>query len=165
MAKKKTGRAAHKRAGRTKRTASRRAPRARRTTSSRRRLEGRTALLAPVNGAERKDIGGVRLEVGRAGAARVKRMIYPPGFRWSVHMKPAVGTDFCMHAHVGFLAHGRIHIEYPDGCVVEHDAPHIVAIEPGHDGWVVGQEPAVLIEFDFERDTIDRLGMPDSHRH
>lgn len=122
-------------------------------------------MLAPVNGAERKDIGSVRLEVGRAGAARVKRVIYPPGFRWSVHMKPVVGTEFCMHAHVGFLTHGRIHIEYPDGCVLEHVAPGIVAIEPGHDGWVVGKEPAVLIEFDFERDTVDRLGMPDSHRH
>ena len=60
---------------------------------------------------------------------------------------------------------GEIHIEYADGCVVEHKAPQIVAIEPGHDGWVVGREPVVLIEFDFERDTIRRLGMPESHRH
>jgi hypothetical protein len=92
-------------------------------------------------------------------------MIYPPGFRWSVDMKPHVGTDLCMHAHVGFLAHGEIHIEYADGCVVEHKAPQIVAIDPGHDGWVVGGEPVVLIEFDFEGDTVNRLGMPSSHRH
>jgi hypothetical protein len=118
-----------------------------------------------VTGAERRDIGGVRLEVGRAGAARVKRMVYQPGFRWSTHMKSIVGTDYCMHAHVGFLAQGEIHIEYPDGCVVEHRAPQIVAIEPGHDGWVVGREPVVLIEFDFERETVDRLGMPSAHRH
>jgi hypothetical protein len=122
-------------------------------------------LLAPVKGAERRDIGHVRLEVGRAGAARVKRMIYPVGFRWSVDMKPSVGTDLCMHAHVGFLARGEIHIEYADGCVVEHRAPQIVAIEPGHDGWVVGNEPVVLIEFDFEGDTVRRLGMPDAHQH
>ena len=121
--------------------------------------------LAPVKGAERREIGGVRLEVGRAGDARVKRMIYPPGFRWSVDMKPIVGTALCMHAHVGFLAQGEIHIEYPDGCVVEHKAPQIVAIDPGHDGWVVGREPVVLIEFDFEGDTIRRLGVPDAHRH
>jgi hypothetical protein len=121
--------------------------------------------LVAVKGAERREVGGVRLEVGRAGAARVKRMIYPAGFRWSVDMKPIVGTALCMHAHVGFLAGGEIHIEYPDGCVVEHKAPQIVAIEPGHDGWVVGNEPAVLIEFDFERDTVRRLGMPDVHRH
>ena len=122
-------------------------------------------LLDAVKGAERRTIGHVRLEVGRAGAARVKRMVYPSGFRWSVDMKPIVGTDLCMHAHVGFLARGEIHIEYADGCVVEHRAPQIVAIEPGHDGWVVGNEPVVLIEFDFEGDTVRRLGMPDAHRH
>ena len=80
-------------------------------------------------------------------------------------MKPSVGTELCMHAHVGFLARGEIHVEYADGCVVEHKAPQVVAIAPGHDGWVVGKEPAVLIEFDFERDTIGRLGMPTSHHH
>jgi hypothetical protein len=123
------------------------------------------ALLAPVTGAAKRDIGHVQLEVGRAGAARVKRMIYPPGFHWLVDMKPVVGTDLCMHAHVGFLARGEIHIEYADGCIVEHKAPQIVAIEPGHDGWVVGKEPVVLIEFDFEGDTVSRLGMPSEHRH
>jgi hypothetical protein len=123
------------------------------------------ALLAAVKGATHRYVGHVRLDVGRAGAARIKRMIYPPGFRWSKDMKPVVGTDLCMHAHAGFLARGEIHIEYADGCVVEHKAPQIVAIEPGHDGWVVGKEPVVMIEFDFEGDTVNRLGMPDSHRH
>jgi hypothetical protein len=136
-----------------------------RSKSSRRRPTAPEPLLAAVKGAERRNIGHVRLEVGRAGAARVKRMIYPAGFRWSVDMKPIVGTDLCMHAHVGFLARGEIHIEYADGCIVEHKAPQIVAIEPGHDGWVVGDEPVVLIEFDFEGDTVRRLGMPDAHRH
>jgi hypothetical protein len=123
------------------------------------------ALLAAVKGATHRYLGHVRLDVGRAGGARVKRMIYPAGFRWSKDMKPVVGTDLCMHAHVGFLARGEIHIEYADGCVVEHRAPQIVAIEPGHDGWVVGKDSVVLIEFDFEGDTVGRLGMPDAHRH
>jgi len=122
-------------------------------------------LVARVKGAERRVIGTVRLEVGKAGGARVKRMIYPAGFRWSTDMKPIVGTELCMHAHAGFLARGEIHIEYADGCVVEYRAPQIVAIEPGHDGWVVGKEPVVIIEFDFEGDTVARLGMPDAHRH
>lgn len=125
----------------------------------------RTAPLDPVRGADHRMVGRVRIDVGRAGAARVKRVVYPAGFRWSKDMKPVSGTDRCMHAHVGFLASGQIHIEYADGCVVEHKAPQIVAIEPGHDGWVVGREPAVLIEFDFERDTVARLGMPAVHRH
>ena len=106
-----------------------------------------------------------RLDIVPAGAARVKRMIYPAGFRWSKAMKPIVGTDRCMHAHVGFLARGEIHIEYGDGCVVEFKAPQVVAIDPGHDGWVVGKDPVVLIEFDFERETVSKLGMPAEHRH
>jgi hypothetical protein len=141
------------------------AARAQRRKTPPRRPKAVDPLFAPVKGAERREVGHVRLEVGRAGAARVKRMIYPPGFRWSVDMKPSVGTDLCMHAHVGFLASGEIHIEYSDGCVVEHKAPQIVSIEPGHDGWVVGKKPVVLIEFDFEKDTVSRLGMPDAHRH
>ena len=123
------------------------------------------ALLATVKGATHRYIGHVRLDVGPAGAARVKRMIYPPGFHWAKDMKPVTGTELCMHAHVGFLARGEIHIEYADGSIVEHKAPHIVAIDPGHDGWVVGNEPAVMIEFDFAGDTVNRLGMPDAHRH
>jgi len=122
-------------------------------------------LFAAVKGAERRDVGRVRLEVGRAGAARVKRLIYPPGFHWAKDMRPVVGTELCMHAHVGFLVHGEIHIEYADGCVVEHKAPQIIAIEPGHDGWVVGKEAVVLIEFDFEGDTVAKLGMPAKHEH
>jgi hypothetical protein len=122
-------------------------------------------LLAPLHQGERREIGGVEMDVVLAGACRVKRVTYPIGFRWSTHMKAIVGTDFCMHAHVGFLARGRIYIQYADGCKAEFVAPCVVTIEPGHDGWVVGDEPAVLIEFDFERETISRLGMPEVHQH
>jgi hypothetical protein len=124
-----------------------------------------TVLAARVKGAERRRVGTVTLEVTRAGTGRVKRMVYPAGFRWSKHMKAIVGTDLCMHAHVGFLVHGQFHFEYPDGCTLDFRAPQIVAVEPGHDGWVVGKEPAVLIEFDFEEETVVRLGMPIAHRH
>src|SRR5262245_39816188 len=140
-------------------------PAAKKRRATARKKNAADALLATVKGATHRYLGHVRLDVGPAGAARVKRMIYPPGFHWAKDMKPVVGTDLCMHAHVGFLARGEIHIEYADGCIVEHKAPQIVAIEPGHDGWVVGKEPVVLIEFDFERDTVQRLGMPEAHRH
>lgn len=122
-------------------------------------------LLAPMKGAESREVGGVRLDVVRAGIGRVKRTVYMPGFRWSTHMKAIVGTDLCRHAHVGFLARGQIHIRYGDGCSLEFSAPQAVVIEPGHDGWVVGSEPAVLIEFDFEGDTARRFGMAEVHEH
>jgi hypothetical protein len=135
------------------------------SASVRRKKPATEPVIAPVRGAERRQVGHVRLEVGRAGAARVKRLIYPAGFHWAKDMKSVVGTDLCMHAHVGFLVQGEIHIEYADGCVVEFKAPQVVAIDPGHDGWVVGNSPVVMVEFDFERDTISRTGMPDAHRH
>ena len=122
-------------------------------------------LLAPIPGADHRTVGGVEMDIVRAGNGRVKRLVYPPGFRWSTHMKSMVGTELCMHAHVGFLARGQVRIEYPDGCARDFAAPQVLAIEPGHDGCVLGGEPAVLIEFDFESETVQRLGMPDSHRH
>ncbi|MEZ5292775.1 MAG: hypothetical protein R2745_16965 [Vicinamibacterales bacterium] len=122
-------------------------------------------LTAPMPGADSRQIGGMQLDIVKTGAARVKRAIYPTGFRWATHMKPVTGTDVCMHGHVGFLARGRIHVHFPDGCVTEYEAPAALAIEPGHDAWVMGDEPAVIIEVDFEGDTIARLGLPDGHRH
>ena len=121
-------------------------------------------LLAPIKGADPRVVAGVTLDIAPAGSGRVKRVIYPKGFRWSRDMKPQVGTDLCMHAHVGFLVRGRIHIEYADGCVEEFVAPAAMAIQPGHDGWVEGDEDAVMIEFDFLNETASRFGMPERHQ-
>lgn len=122
-------------------------------------------LTAPIPGAESRTVAGVQLDIVRTGSGRIKRAIYPAGFRWSTHMKPITGTDACMHAHVGFLARGQIHVHFPDGCVQEFTAPAAVAIEPGHDAWVMGDEPAVLIETDFEGETVARFGLAATHRH
>jgi len=121
-------------------------------------------LLAPVKADEHREVGGVQVDISKAGNVRVKRMIYPPGFNWDANLKAVVGTDLCMHAHVGFMAKGQINVQFSDGCVVEYKAPQFVAVEPGHHGYVVGDEPAVLIEFDFEGETVARLGVP-SHQH
>src|SRR5690242_3811365 len=94
-------------------------------------------LFAPMEGADRREISGVTIDVVRTGGSRVKRIIYPPGFRWSKDMKPVTGTELCMHAHVGFIARGQVHVEYADGCIRELHGPQVVAIEQGHDGWVV----------------------------
>lgn len=128
-------------------------------------MSANDSLLAPMEQADHREVGGVHVDIQKAGAGRVRRVIYDPGFRWSTHMKPLVGTDLCMHAHVGFIARGEVHIQYADGCIDKFVAPQAVTIEPGHDGWVVGDEAAVLIEFDFERDTVERLGMVGEHRH
>lgn len=119
----------------------------------------------PIEGAERTTVGGVAADTVIAGGARVKRLTYPPGWRWSTDMQPVVGTPLCTHAHVGFLAQGAIIIEYPDGCATEYRAPAVVVIEPGHDGWVGGDEDAILIQVDCAGDTVDRFGLAGEHRH
>lgn len=116
-------------------------------------------LLGPLKDATRREVGGVQVDVVRTGNSRVKRVVYPAGFRWSKDMKPVIGTELCQHAHVGFLAAGKLGIQYADGTQEEYNAPQVVAIAPGHDGWVIGEEPAVLIEFDFEGETVERLGL------
>lgn len=122
-------------------------------------------ILAPMKGSEHREVAGVSLDTASVGDGRVKRVIYPKGFHWARDMKALVGTDLCRHAHVGFLVRGRLHVRYADGCVKEFAAPQAVSIEPGHDGWVDGDEPAVLIEFDFLGDTAKRFGLPSEHRH
>src|SRR5438046_3804151 len=86
-------------------------------------------LLGPIAGADHRTVGGVEVDIVRAGNGRVKRMVYPPGFRWSTHMKPLVGTPLCLHAHVGFLARGRVQGEYGDGCRFDATAPQVIVIE------------------------------------
>jgi hypothetical protein len=122
-------------------------------------------LFAPIPDADHRNIGGIELDIVPAGACRVKRMIYPPGFRWSTHMKPVAKTEFCMHAHVGFLARGHIRVIFSDGCTSDFVAPCVLAVEPGHDTWVMGDEACVFIEFDYEKDTVQRLGIPECHCH
>jgi len=123
------------------------------------------SLFAPVNGADHREVCGVQIEMTRAGEGRVRRVIYPAGFRWSKDMKAAVGTALCMHAHIGFIVRGEIEIQYADGCRARFAAPQAVVIEPGHDGWVTGEGPAVMIEVDFESDTARQFGLPAVHGH
>jgi len=70
-----------------------------------------------------------------------------------------------MHAHVGFLVQGRMVVEYGDGCRETYQAPAAVVVAPGHDGWVEGDESAVLVQFDCGPETVDVLGLPGEHRH
>ncbi len=116
-------------------------------------------LLAPIAGAEPNDFAGMKIDVGHAGRARVKRLIYKPGGRWSTHVKPLVGTEWCQHAHIGFLARGHFVGEYADGTNFDYTAPAIVAVDPGHDSWVEGDEEVIIIQFDLEADTVDALGL------
>jgi class 3 adenylate cyclase len=77
----------------------------------------------------------------------VGRMSYEPGWRWSVDVKPVVGTDRCQNHHVGVTLSGRFRVEMVDGTELEVGPGDIFEFPPGHDGWVVGDEPWVSVDF------------------
>jgi quercetin dioxygenase-like cupin family protein len=71
---------------------------------------------------------------------------FQPGWRWSAHVKPIAGAETCQAAHLGVQVSGTMHVRMDDG--TEHDirAGQVANIPPGHDAWVVGNEPVVFID-------------------
>lgn len=77
----------------------------------------------------------------------VGRATFQPGWRWSSHVKPLVGTRSCQVHHTAFVLSGRMKIVMDDGEEAEVGPGQAVEIAPGHDGWVVGEEPCVMLDF------------------
>lgn len=71
---------------------------------------------------------------------------FQPGWRWSEHMKQLAGTNSCQAAHLGVQLSGTMHIVMDDGTEMDLGPAQVVNIPPGHDGWVVGNEPVVFID-------------------
>jgi ethanolamine utilization protein EutQ (cupin superfamily) len=72
---------------------------------------------------------------------------FEPGWRWSEHVKPITNTDSCEANHLLYCISGRMHIAMNDGTESEIGPGDVVLIPPGHDAWVVGDEPCVSIDF------------------
>ena len=88
-----------------------------------------------------------RVETVNVGGQRVIKLTVQPGWKWSVDVKPNVGTDTCQAAHLGIINKGTICCIHDDGTEVTYTAGDAYSIEPGHDAWVVGDEVAEAIEF------------------
>jgi hypothetical protein len=82
------------------------------------------------------------------GTATVKRLTAEPGFRWSECIKPLVGGDSCESEHFGYVVSGTLHIAADDGAAVNLGPGDAYRVDPGHDAWVVGDEPFVALEFE-----------------
>ncbi len=86
-------------------------------------------------------------ELVRAGGLTLGRARYEPGWRWSEHVRPLVGTESCQVAHVGLVVSGRAAIRMDDGREVLVGPGDLFVVPPGHDSWVVGDEPYVSLHF------------------
>jgi mannose-6-phosphate isomerase-like protein (cupin superfamily) len=96
---------------------------------------------------ETRPIDKGKVEVVELGDGKVLRSTFEPGWRWSDCVKPVVGGESCQVHHFGYVISGRLRVRMDDGEEVEFAAGDAVDIPPGHDGWVVGDEPYVGLDF------------------
>lgn len=89
-----------------------------------------------------------RLDVIHLGGTTAARLQLSPGWRWSECIKPVVGGESCQNRHVGYLQSGVMGVSHDDGTQQEIHPGEAYVIEPGHDAWVIGDEPAIGFEFD-----------------
>lgn len=71
---------------------------------------------------------------------------FEPGWKWSESVKPLVKTDSCKVLHTAYQLSGRLHVRMDDGTEEEFGPGDIGVVPPGHDAWVVGDEPAVMLD-------------------
>jgi predicted small metal-binding protein len=106
---------------------------------------------------EHGDIRMVHLPGATIGYA-----VLQPGWRWSHDVQPIAGTQSCQATHTAVVVSGRLQVKMDDGeeCELGPGDAHVV--EPGHDAWVVGEEPCVTIDFDAVGTSALRNGGPAS---
>jgi len=87
-----------------------------------------------------------KLELVTIGGITFGRATFQPGWRWSTSVKPLVNTKSCEAPHLQYHASGRIHVVMDDGSEDEFGPGDISLLPSGHDAWVIGDEPVVLID-------------------
>jgi quercetin dioxygenase-like cupin family protein len=88
-----------------------------------------------------------RFEIVKIGAMTIGRASYEPGWKWSTHVGPTMGATSCSVEHIGLVISGSAACQMNDGRYYEMKAGHLFYIGPGHDSWVVGDEPYVSLHF------------------
>ena len=88
-----------------------------------------------------------RLEILNIGGAEVGRLILNPGWRWSNDVKPIAKTSSCQAPHFQYHVAGRIAILMDDGTEIIAGPGDITSLPKGHDAWVVGDEPVIVVDW------------------
>ena len=89
----------------------------------------------------------MKMEIVKFGERPIVRMTCEPGWRWSEHMRPMVGTDSCQGTHFSYVLAGHFRTLMDDGTVMDIGPGDVAITPPGHDAWVIGNEPCVLLDF------------------
>lgn len=87
-----------------------------------------------------------KIEVVTIGNLTVQKETLEPGWKWSEHVKPVAGGESCQKFHVKYIISGKQKVVMDDGTEIELLPGDVSVIQPGHNAWVVGDEPNVLLE-------------------
>lgn len=101
-----------------------------------------------------------RLELIRIGGATVGRAVFDPGWKWSTSVQPLVKTKSCEAPHFQYHVSGVLRIRMDDGTEFDCRPGDVSLLPSGHDAWVVGNEPAVVVDF---QGMIDYAKAPHAH--
>ena len=88
-----------------------------------------------------------KLELLKIGGGIVGRLTLEPGWRWSKHVKPIAKTEWCEAPHFQYQISGRLHVKMEDGSEFDMGPGDVSVVAKGHDAWVVGNEPVVLVDW------------------
>ncbi len=88
-----------------------------------------------------------KVELANLGDTVIARITGEPGWKWSKDVKPIVNTNSCQLAHTQYVISGRIRVRMDDGTEQEFGPGEVSYVPPGHDAWVVGNEPFIAIDF------------------
>lgn len=105
------------------------------------------ALKNFTNADEVRTLPRTNIEVVNIGESTFARATFQPGWKWSECVKPTVKTDSCQAPHVNYVLSGTMVISMDDGTQKEMKSGDVAVIPPGHDAWVVGNEPCILLDF------------------
>ncbi|AKU95545.1 hypothetical protein AKJ09_02209 [Labilithrix luteola] len=86
-------------------------------------------------------------DIHKIGQGAVMRAVFEPGWRWSVDVAPIAGTKSCQAPHLGYVISGKMIVRMDDGSEQQLGPGDFFHIAPGHDGWVIGDEPCVMVDF------------------
>ena len=87
------------------------------------------------------------LELVTISSGVVGRLILEPGWRWSDHVKPLAGTEWCEASHFRYHVSGTLHVKMADGTELDEGPGQITSLSANHDAWVVGDEPLGIVDF------------------
>ena len=106
---------------------------------------------------ETRDFEKGHVELVNIGGGTVGRLTLKPGWRWSTHVKPIAGTDWCEAPHFQYQISGQMHVLMEDGSEFDTGPGEVINIPSGHDAWVIGDEPVVVVDWhgatDYAKET------------